>query len=68
MYASLALNELTPFEQHFINPLRPMKMADILQTPFSNASSWMKIYIYISIKMSLKFVPNGPIINIPALV
>ena len=38
------------------------KMAAILQTTLSNAFSW------ISIKISLKFVPKGPINNIPALV
>ena len=37
------------------------------QTIFSDAFSWMKS-IYILIKISLKFVPNGPIDNNPALV
>ena len=41
------------------------KMADIFQTTFSNAFSWMKM---LPIKMSLTFVPHGPINNIPALV
>ena len=41
------------------------KMDAILQT-FSNAFSWMKLWI--SLKFSLKFVPAGPINNIPALV
>ena len=41
------------------------KMADILQTILSNAFSWMKIWILI--KFSLKFVPKGPINNMPAL-
>ena len=41
-------------------------MAAILQTTFSNAFSLMKIYI--SIKISLKFVPNVPINNIPTSV
>ena len=41
------------------------KIVAILQT-FSNAFSWMKIWILI--KISLKFVPKGPIDNIPALV
>ena len=40
-------------------------MAAISQTMFSNAFSWMEIYV--SIKMSLKFVPKGPINNISAL-
>ena len=39
-------------------------MAANFLTTFSNAFSGMKI----SIKISLKFVPNGPINNIPALV
>ena len=43
-------------------------MAAIFQTTFSNAFSWMKIDIWISIKFSLKFVPKGPIDNIPASV
>ena len=37
-------------------------MAAVSQTTFSNAFSWMKI------KISLKFVPKGPINNNPALV
>ena len=41
------------------------KMAAISQTTLSNAFSWMKIF---SIKISLKFVPKGPINNIPTLV
>ena len=36
----------------------------IFQGTFSNAFSWMKI----SIRISLKFVPNVPTNNIPALV
>ena len=43
------------------------KMAAISQTLFSNAFSWMKKYC-ILINISLKFVPKGPINNIPALV
>ena len=42
-------------------------MAAIFQTTFSNAFSWMKIYKF-WFKISLKFVPKGPINNIPALV
>ena len=37
------------------------KMAAIFQTTFSNTFSWMKF-------VSLKFIPEGPINNIPALV
>ena len=47
--------------------LRPRQIAAILQTIFSNAISWMKIY-YFRFEMSLKVVPEGPIYNIPALI
>ena len=50
-----------------INTLRPGKMAAIFQTTFSHAFSWMKIYEFRK-KISLTFVPKGPIENIPALV
>ena len=45
-------------------------MAAIFQTTFSNAFSWMKMYenVWISINISLKFVPRGPINNILTLV
>ena len=39
-------------------------MADISQTTFSNAFSWMKENTSISINISLKFVPEGRINNI----
>ena len=39
------------------------KIATIFWTTFSNAFSWMKMY-----EFPLKFVPKGPINNIPALV
>ena len=42
------------------------KMAATYQTTFSNAFSWMKCLV--SVKISLKFVPKGPINNIPSLV
>ena len=42
-------------------------MAAIFLTTFSNAFSWNE-NVWISIKISLKFVPRGPINNIPALV
>ena len=42
-------------------------MAAIFQTTFSNAFSWNE-NVWISIKISLKFVPKGPINNILALV
>ena len=43
------------------------KMAAIFQT-FSNVFSWMKMYQFWLISFSLKFVPKGPISNVPALV
>ena len=43
------------------------KMAAVSQRTLSNAFSWMK-NVRISIKVSLKFVPKGPINNIPSLV
>ena len=43
------------------------KMAAISQTTLSNAFSSMKM-LRVSIEISLKFVPNGPINNITALV
>ena len=43
------------------------KTAAISQTTLSIAFSWMKMLEF-SIKFSLKFVPKGPIDNIPALV
>ena len=44
-----------------------VKMAFISQMIFSGSFLWMKSFC-ILIKMSLKFVPNGPIDNNPALV
>ena len=41
-------------------------MATISQMTFSNASSQIKYFIFIQI--SLKYVPKGLIINMPALV
>ena len=45
----------------------PDKMGDILQMTFSSRFSWTK-NVWILIKISLKFVPNGPIGIMPALV
>ena len=42
-------------------------MAAFTQTALSNTFSWMK-KIRIPIEISLKFVPKGPINNIPSLV
>ena len=42
--------------------LPPDKKAAISQTILSDAFSWMKIF-FIWIKISLKFVPYGPIDN-----
>ena len=44
------------------------KMAAILQTIFSNASSRMKIFTWISIRISLRLVPKGQINNILTLI
>ena len=49
------------------NTLRPRQMDAISQTTFSNAFSSMKMFEF-RLKISLKFVPKGPINNIPALV
>ena len=46
-------------------------MAAISQTTLSNAFSWMKMLIKMInflIKISLEFVPKGPVNNNPALV
>ena len=43
------------------------KIYAISQMTFSSAFSWMK-NVWILIEISLKFVPKGPIDNIPALV
>ena len=43
-------------------------MATISQMIYSDAFLWMKEKFRISIKISLKFVPKGPIDNHPALV
>ena len=43
------------------------KMDAISQTTFSSAFSWNE-NVWIPIKISLKFVPEGPMNNIPALV
>ena len=53
---------LMAYYVHVIKTLRPRKMAAIFQTTFSNTFSWILINI------SLKFVPRGPINNIPSLV
>ena len=44
------------------------KMAAIFQKTFSNAFSWMKMYKFRLRFHCLKFVPNRPVKNIPALV
>ena len=49
----------------FLTHLPLDKMAAILQTMFSYAHLWMKSIL---IKISLKFVPEGPVENNPALV
>ena len=53
------------FENNYFNTLRPSQngryFADILNSIFLNENVW------IPIKFSVKFVPKGPIDNIPAL-
>ena len=56
MFSSKSLGLLTHLPQD--------KMAPISQTIFSNAFSWMKKFVF----FSLKFIPKGPIDNNPALV
>ena len=55
---SIRLNSIPPLD----------KIAPISQTTFSNVFSWIKSVVCILIKVSLKFVPKGPIDHIPALV
>ena len=55
------------FDVWLINSLRPRQnrrhfAGDVFKCDFLNENVW------ISIKISLKFVPQGPINNIPALV
>ena len=50
-----------------LTPLTRDKIAAISQTMFSDAFSWMKKFS-ILIKSSVKFVPKGPMNNIPVLV
>ena len=54
--------ELTVLKTHWGRD----KIDAISQTTFSSAFSWMK-NVWISINISLKFVPKGPINHIPAL-
>ena len=49
-------------DPHF-NTLRPRQNSRHFQTTFLNAFYWMKMY-----EFRLRFVPKGPINNIPALV
>ena len=71
IYASLGLNELKPFllDRHhseWVNTLSPRQdgchFPDIFICIFLNENVW------ILIKISLKFVPKGPINKIPSLV
>ena len=50
-----------------VDTLRPRQNGWHFETTFSNAFSWMKMY-KLWFKNSLKFVPKGPINNIPSLV
>ena len=51
-----------------INTLRPRQMDAIWQMTFSFKCIFLNENIWISIKISMKFVPKGRINNIPALV
>ena len=61
------------YSQFFVDACTPLthwsrnEISIILQTTFSNAFSWMKIY-WFRIKIPLKFISNGSINNILALV
>ena len=44
------------------------KTAATWQTTFSNAFSWLKSFFFFIIRISLKFVPKGPIDNKSALI
>ena len=60
---------LMSMERSLLTHLPLDKMAAILQTLFPNAFSSMKSLVFcILIKIALKFVPNVPIDNNPALV
>ena len=52
--------------QYHVNTMRPRQNGHHFADDTFKRISWMKITI--SIKISLKFVPKGPIKNIPALV
>ena len=57
---------------HWLNAVNwshwgPDKVDDILQTTFSNAFCWMKMF-WLQLKFHWVFFPKGPIHNIPALV
>ena len=56
------------FVECLFNSLRPGQMEAISQTIFSIKCIFMNEIVWIPIKISLKFVPKGPINNIPALV
>ena len=57
---------VSPSEVNQLTHLGLHKIADILQTPYSNAFSWMKVCVLNEI--SLNFVVNGPVNNNLALV
>ena len=62
IYLFIIIQVIERFDGNVLTHLGPDKMATIFQTTFSNENIW------ISIKVSLKFVPKGPNNNIPALV
>ena len=64
----LADDDLAPQGARTLTHLGRHKMAAIFQTTFSNAFFFFNEKVWTSNKISLKFVPNGPINYIPVLV
>ena len=64
---NIKLDENGTYVWVFLTHLPLDKMAAFLQMIFSDAFSWMENFC-ISFKISLKFVPKGPIDNNPAMV
>ena len=67
MFQTMSSSDRSPTPHKRINTLRPRQNGryfadDIFKRIFLNE------YVWIVIKISLKFVPKGPINNIPALV
>ena len=62
--SAVAFKSIVDSKMTYLTHWSRKRMAAISQTTFSNAFSWMEI----PIKISLEFIPTGPINNIPALV